>query len=190
MTIRSTTPYHRASSDPVVLHRVVADMAVRAAEDDAGTFDGWALLWDTLDSYGTTFAPGTFSAGGLDTDPYAMLWMHDRDRPIGVFTAEERDRGLWIEGGWDDTTDGRDARARARSGSAPGLSVGFVPIMVDPDDENRFTQARLVETSQITRRMAAVPGAELVGARAEADVKARADADAAARARARLALMG
>jgi hypothetical protein len=33
--------------------------------------------------------------------------------------------------------------------------------MVDPDDESAFTQCRLVETSQITRRMASVPGAEL-----------------------------
>jgi HK97 family phage prohead protease len=170
-----------------VLYRAVADIAVRAAAEDAGTFDGWAVLWDTVDSYGTTFAPTSFTDGGLDSDPYAMLWMHDRDRPIGVFTAESRDRGLWIEGGWDDTTDGRDARARAKSGSAPGLSVGFVPIMVDPDDENRFTQVRLVETSQITRRMAAVPGAELVGARAAA--KAPSVLAAAAAARARLALL-
>jgi hypothetical protein len=54
--------------------------------------------------------------------------------------------------------------------------VGFVPIGVDPDDDTVFTSARLVETSQITRRMASVPGAGITKARAAgADAKAQAD---------------
>lgn len=168
-----------------VLYRSVSDVIVRAAEadDGSGTFDGWAVRYEVKDSYGTTFGRGSFTEGGLDSDPYAFLWMHDRDVPVGVFTAEDKPEGLWIAGGWDDTTAGRDARVRAKSGSAPGLSVGFVALMVDPDDETRFTQTRLVEVSQITRRMAAVPGSELVGARANAaaadDIRLAARAQAA-----------
>ena len=188
MTIRSTSG-STSTAGTDVLYRSVADVIVRAAqEDDAGTFDGWAVRYGVKDSYGTTFATKSFTEGGLDSDPYAFLWMHDRMVPVGVFTAEDKDEGLWISGGWDDTTDGRDARARAKSGSAPGLSVGFVALMVDPDDESIFTQTRLVEVSQITRRMAAVPGSELVGARAEATAQATLRRDAAA-ARARLALL-
>lgn len=138
-----------------------------AAASDTGVFDGYAVLWDVLDAYGTTFAPACFGAGGLDSDLYALLAMHDPTEVIGTFTAKEDDTGLWIAGGWDDTPEGSTARKRAGSGSAPELSVGFVPLMLDPDDENRFTQTRLVEVSQITRRMGAVPGAAFASVRAQ-----------------------
>lgn len=127
---------------------------------DGPMFRGYACVWNVVDSYGTTFAPGSFREGGLDSDPYAMLWMHDPYEPLGTFTAVEDDHGLLIEGSWDQTPQGQAKRAMAKS-SAPGLSVGFVPLMVDPDNEDTFTQARLVETSQITLRMASVPGAAI-----------------------------
>lgn len=139
--------------------RTATDVRAAAAGDGSGHFEGYAVLWDVVDAYGTRFAPGTFTAGGLDEDLYALLWMHDPASVVGTFAAREDDRGMWIEGGWDPTPEGGSARARAASGSAGGLSVGFVPMMLDPDDDTRFTQARLVEVSQITARMAAVPGA-------------------------------
>ena len=145
--------------------RMLQSLQLRAGDDQDGTFEGYACVWDVTDSYGTTFRQGCFGAGGLDTDPYALLEMHNPVNVSGLFTAVEDGKGLLIKGGWDDTALGRDGRARAKSGSANGLSVGFVPIMVDPDDENVFTQCRLVEVSQITRRMASVPGAELTAAR-------------------------
>lgn len=180
----------RAADAPAstVQHRLVGGLDLRAAATSEGTFEGYACVWDVVDSYGTTFAPRSFGAGGLDTDPYPLLWMHDRDVVLGTFTATEDDRGLLIRGSWDDTGVGRDARARAKSGSAPGLSVGFVPILVDPDDEDRFTQVRLVETSQIVARMASVPGASIHNARqADREVPAD-DAGAAAVAAALLSL--
>lgn len=149
------------------------DMQVRALQgvqlrvDDSGDgpqFKGYAVRWDVVDSYGTTFAPGSFRDGGLDGSEYALLWMHDPYSPLGMFTAREDSNGLLIEGSWDATPEGQAKRVMAKS-SAPGLSVGFVPLMVDPEDENRFTQARLVETSQITLRMASVPGAEFTSSR-------------------------
>lgn len=138
---------------------------LRAAAEGSGTFEGYACLWDTTDSYGTRFAPGSFGAGGLDADPYALLWMHDPYQPRGIFTAREDDIGLFIGGGWDDDAEGQSARARAKSGSAPELSVGFRVLAIDPEDEQRFTQVVLVEVSQITRRMASVPGAGFSNAR-------------------------
>lgn len=158
----------------------------RLADDEDGSFEGWALLWNTTDSYGTRFRAGAF-ASTLDSDPYAFLWMHDPWTVLGTFTAEERDRGVWIEGRYDDTPEGQAARTRARTGSAPELSIGFYRTAVNPDDESEITEAVLVETSQITARMASVPGARITDARAAA-----AAADAVARrarvARARLLL--
>lgn len=140
-------------------------LELRADTDDEGTFDGYACVWDVEDSYGTKFRRGCFVAGGLDGLAYALLWMHQPWEPGGIFYAAEDDHGLHITGRWDLTQLGGDMRVRAQSGSAPGLSVGFVPLGVDADDSSVFTVCKLVETSQITARMAAVPGAALVGVR-------------------------
>lgn len=150
---------------PFLETRAFASQQLRAADDADGTFEGYACIWGVQDSYGTTFDRGCFGAGGLDGDLYAFLDMHSPFVVAGTFNASEDDKGLFIKGAWDDTTTGRDCRTQARSGSKNGLSVGFVPLMVDPDAEDHFTQCRLVEVSQITRRMASVPGAELTAAR-------------------------
>lgn len=143
----------------LLLHRTTG-LDMRAAAE-AGTFEGYLCLHDVVDSYGTEWAPGAWSAGGLDTTEraYALLHMHDPYTPVGTFSAREDDTGLWIAGAWDDSTAGRDARARGKSGSMPALSVGFEALAVDPDKPSRFLQTRLVEGSQITARMGAVPGA-------------------------------
>lgn len=149
----------------------------RVADGEDGTFEGVACRYGVEDSYGTTFHPGVFRKG-LRGD-FAFLFMHDPARPVGTFRAEERGDHLSISGRYDDTQAGRDARAMARSGSAPELSVGFVrtdlpsweALAALPEDEYKdklrnIRGARLVEVSQITARMAAVPGSKLKTVRA------------------------
>lgn len=132
--------------------------------DDEPHFRGWLCRHEVRDAYGTTFAAGCWAAGGLDGEPYALCWMHDPWIPVGAFTASDRAEGLWIEGRWDATRDGRDARTKART-SAPGLSVGFRSVIFDEEDPERIIAAQLVEGSQITARMAAVPGSKFSEAR-------------------------
>lgn len=140
-----------------------------AAASDSGAFEGFLCRFNVWDSYGTRFAPTCFERGGLDESIYALLFMHDPMMPGATFNAEERgDEGLWIEGQYDDTQLGQDLRVRARSGSAAGLSVGFVWLDSDPDDENTITSARMVEGSQITARMASVPGSQISAVRSAA----------------------
>ncbi|MDX3074614.1 HK97 family phage prohead protease [Streptomyces sp. MI02-7b] len=153
--------------------RSLEDIAWRVADGEDGTFEGVACRFGVVDSYGTTFHQGAFKKGGL-RGSYALLFMHSPYQPIGTFQAEERDGHLWISGRYDDTQAGRDARTMARSGSASELSVGFVRTdlpkwekLAEMSDEDRaevlanIKGARLVETSQITARMAAVPGSKL-----------------------------
>lgn len=149
-------------------YRYVAfnDLAVRSEpEGDAPHFEGWACRHDTVDAYGTEFAPGCWAAGGLDGEAYALCWMHDPTEPVGVFRAEDRGEGLWVRGWWDDTQAGRDARTKGLTGSAPELSVGFRQAIFDDENKRRIVAVRLVEVSQITARMAAVPGSEFTSAR-------------------------
>ncbi|MBZ3909417.1 HK97 family phage prohead protease [Streptomyces acidiscabies] len=144
----------------------------RVADGDDGTFEGRACQYGVVDSYGTTFHQRTFRKGLRGS--YALLFMHSPMQPVGTFTAEERDDGLYISGRYDDTAAGRDARTMARSGSASELSVGFVRTdlpdwkkLYEMEEEarkellNNIKSARLVEVSQITARMAAVPGSKL-----------------------------
>ncbi len=142
-------------------------------EGQDGTFDGIACQYGKKDSYGTTFHPGVFKRG-IDKGAYAYLFMHSPYDPIGTFRADEQPNHLHIAGAYDDTQSGRDKRAMARSGSARELSVGFVRTdlpewkkLAEMGDEDRadvlenIRSARLVEVSQITARMAAVPGSKL-----------------------------
>lgn len=153
--------------------RVFDSAEFRVGEDDDGTFEGVACQYGKKDSYGTTFHPGVFRRG-IDKGSYAYLWMHSPYEPIGTFKADEQTNHLRIGGRYDDTTAGRDARTMARSGSARELSVGFVRTDLPPweklakmtDEERRdvldnIRSAKLVEVSQITARMAAVPGSKL-----------------------------
>lgn len=196
MTVHSVMHTRTTEAPAAPITRVVVgdiDLRVAARAEgepggEAGGFAGYAVLWDVVDSWGTTFAPACASAGGLDAELYALLDMHNPSAVIGVFTAREDDKGLWIEGDWDDTAAGRDARARAKSGSSAGLSVGFESLAVDPEDANRFTAIRLVEVSQITARMQAVPGAGFTEARGDGAPAAPSAEDAAALERARAVL--
>ncbi|MGJ5895144.1 HK97 family phage prohead protease [Streptomyces niveiscabiei] len=153
--------------------RVFETHEFRVDEGQDGTFEGVACQYGKKDSYGTTFHPGVFRRG-IDKGSYAYLWMHSPFTPIGTFRADEQTTLLHIGGAYDDTQDGRDKRAMARSGSARELSVGFVRTdlpewkkLAEMGDEDRadvlenIRSARLVEVSQITARMAAVPGSKL-----------------------------
>ncbi len=139
------------------------------AGDSPGGFLGYLVRWGAQDSYGTQFQAGCFSEGGLDSDPYGYLWMHDPWEPVGTFRAVEDSIGLLITGSYDPTPEGQRARVRAKSGSAAELSVGFVRLadqLLDGDNyEYEIVSARLVEGSQITARMAAQPGAGLMSVR-------------------------
>ncbi|MGD1219995.1 HK97 family phage prohead protease [Streptomyces krungchingensis] len=169
--------------------RNLEDVEWRVDDGGDGTFAGYACRYGKKDSYGTTFHPGVFRKG-TDKQDYALLFMHSPMSPIGTFRAEERSDHLWIEGRYDDTAAGRDARVMARSGSARELSVGFVRTdlpdwkkLYELGDEERaellenIRSARLVEVSQITARMAAVPGSKLKTVRsALGDLYAEVDA--------------
>ncbi|MEU3700981.1 HK97 family phage prohead protease [Streptomyces anulatus] len=152
--------------------RSLEDIDWRLDDGADGTFEGLACRYGVVDTYGTTFHPRSFRKGLRGN--YALLFMHSPYQPVGTFSAEERDDGLYISGRYDDTAAGRDARTMARSGSASELSVGFVRTdlpdwsklseMSDEDREATIANikgARLVEVSQITARMAAVPGSKL-----------------------------
>ena len=88
-----------------------------------GGFAGWGAVFDTEDEGGDTIRPGAFRASLSKRMPKIYL---EHATSVGVLeVAEERDRGLWVEGMPDDSTDGMDARAKIKSGALDSLSIGY-----------------------------------------------------------------
>jgi len=73
------------------LHRLEAQgLHIRAHNDKTGRFTARALTYDVVDSYGTEFAPGTFTASLRNRLP-RLTWNHDWADVIGVATRIDRD---------------------------------------------------------------------------------------------------
>jgi hypothetical protein len=91
-----------------------------------GEIEGLAVGYGNMDHGGDVVAPGAITASVAGRKSLPMLLFHDHKRPVGVWTEfKEVAEGLIVKGRFDDTQDGRDARARAQSGSLGGLSMGF-----------------------------------------------------------------
>jgi hypothetical protein len=84
--------------------RSLDEIELRVGDGEDGTFEGRACQYGVVDSYGTTFHPRAFRKGLKGS--YALLFMHNPMQPVGTFTAEERDDGLYIKGRYDDTAAG------------------------------------------------------------------------------------
>lgn len=166
-------------------HHQEARLEVRA-EDQlppgiAGRVMGVALTYGVVDSYQTMFARGS-AKRSIDTKVAArkvpLLMDHDRSvaSHVGVVTTMT-DIGdtLVMTAELFDTPDGRNAleyvKAVLASGASTGFSIGFVPrksemVAVDGQPVELFKEIELREVS-ITP-MPAVPGADVMAARAEA----------------------
>jgi HK97 family phage prohead protease len=148
--------------------------AVDPAEDRPG-FDGYITTWNTVDSYGTAFAKGSFRKTIKERLAAApILANHDAfgGLPIGKhISANEDSAGVRISAALSETTAGQDARRLLRDGVPLGLSFGFDRIKdrsaedddpldmdVAPDDVKRWprseirviTEVRLWESSLVT----------------------------------------
>ena len=100
-------------------------LEVKALDDD-GHIEGLAVGYGNMDHGGDIVAPGAITASVAGRKSLPMLLFHDHKRPIGVWNEfKEVGEGLLVKGRFDDTQDGKESRARARSGSLGGLSMGF-----------------------------------------------------------------
>jgi len=97
--------------------------------DDPGFISGYASLFRRVDLSGDRVEPGAFARSLRDRGAAGirMLWQHDPNEPIGVWTRLVEDgRGLFAEGRISlDTRRGRDAFALLGAGAVDGLSIGF-----------------------------------------------------------------
>lgn len=130
---------------------LTVDRAEFKFDGDAGTFTGYASVFNGTDSYGDTIAPGAYSKTLANRDrPVQMRWNHYGPVVGKWLSMEEDDRGLLVRGS---LTPGHsvasDVLASLRHGSVDGLSIGFYARDFNEDDEGRrvLKEIDLVEIS-------------------------------------------
>ena len=126
---------------------------------DEGVVEGYGSVFGVRDSYDDVIAKGAFQNSlahhkAEGTMP-AMLWQHDADKPIGVWTdMSEDETGLKIAGRLSlETTQGREALALLKLGAINGLSIGFQSKQWAYDRETEIrtlTEIDLWEVSLVT----------------------------------------
>jgi hypothetical protein len=141
---------------PAELERITLD----------GSFTGYASLFGEIDLGNDVIMPGAF-AGSLARRGAAgirMLFQHDPDTPIGVWSAVEEDKqGLRVTGRIATATaKGREILELMRAGAIDGLSIGFRTVRSRIDRKSgarQIVEADLWEISVVTFPMQ--PGARV-----------------------------
>lgn len=133
-------------------------LQIKATGDD-GSIEGYGSVFGERDSYDDVIAPGAFKDSlaahkKAGTMP-AMLWQHDGDKPIGIWTEMVEDsKGLRIKGQLAlETTLGKEAHALLKMRALNGLSIGFVSKQWTYDrntDVRTLTELDLWEVSLVT----------------------------------------
>jgi HK97 family phage prohead protease len=127
-------------------HSTPLAIKLAGAGADAGTFEGYASRFNTTpDSYGDIVGTGAFRKSLISSKQsgraIAMLWSHNSDQPIGVWTEIKEDAiGLRVTGKLTLGIErARDAHALLKDG-ALGLSIGYRTV-----DSERTAGGRLLK---------------------------------------------
>jgi len=140
-------------------------MEVRfATPGEDGTIEGYAVRFDVVDSYRTSFDRSAFAWEGRSLP---LLWSHNPGDVVGsVRSIVVEDAGLKIRGRLNlDVQRAREVRSMLIAGDIGGLSIGFRRLK----DEARaggvrhITRAELREVSFVA--MPSVPGSQVTSIR-------------------------
>lgn len=110
-----------------------------------------------------------FEPGSVDAEGALLFYRHNE--PIGVvLSSDDKDTGWHPTARFSDTQLARDARALARDGALPGMSIGFQPIewRMESDDDGEvivYEKARIREVSLVP--FPAYPSAQVAHVRHE-----------------------
>jgi HK97 family phage prohead protease len=122
-----------------------------------GRFTGYASIFGQIDLGNDIVEPGAFSKAlqRRGVSGIRMLFQHDPDKPIGVWTDIAEDAsGLFVTGQiTTSVTKGREVLELLRAGAVDGLSIGFRTIRSQPDRKSgarRILEADLWEISVVT----------------------------------------
>ena len=109
-------------------------------DEAEGTFEGYASIFDVVDSYGDSVARGAFKKTLRDNPAFHMLWSHLITEPIGIIRGKEDKVGLTVSGKLNtDIQRGKEVRSHMKqaheAGIPMGLSIGYQTLKEDADRE-------------------------------------------------------
>ena len=133
---------------------VVSPFALKRLEDD-GSFEGYGSVFGLRDSFGDVVAKGAFERTLKEDHRPALLWQHNTDQPIGIYTEiREDDIGLFVKGKFTEgVTLADEALLLLKAGALDGLSIGFQTKRSDLDEETgdrTILEVKLFEVSLVT----------------------------------------
>lgn len=102
------------------------DLPLELKLDGAGEIEGYGAVFGNRDQGGDIVEAGAFTKSLTSRKP-KMLWQHDPEKVIGVWTyAAEDQKGLLMKGRIVlETEAGREAHALLKAGAIDGLSIGY-----------------------------------------------------------------
>ena len=130
------------------------DLQLKEDDDGQRTVEGFASVYNNVDSYNDIVLPGAFIKSLKGVKKLPMLWQHDSGQPIGFFDSfEEQKKGLYVKGPILDTTMGNDAHKLVKAGAVTGMSIGYSPEKYEIDEKNdtrKLIEINLYEVSLVT----------------------------------------
>ncbi|WP_374290195.1 HK97 family phage prohead protease [Paenirhodobacter enshiensis] len=136
-----------------------------ATVTEEGTFSGYASRFGIVDQGGDVVEPGAYTKSLASGRAPAMLWQHNPDIPIGIWTAVKEDAtGLRVEGKLDlNTVKGSEAHSLLKMGAIKGLSIGYRTREAEQiGNERHLKEVDLWEISLVTFPMQAEAGVDAV----------------------------
>ncbi len=131
---------------------------IKTAGLDEGTFEGFASVFDHVDSVGDVVRRGAFAKALKSGRVTPLIWEHQANDPrayVGeVVEARETDEGLAIKGRFDlDTEHGTAAYRQVKGRRVEGLSIGYYVnrSQKNADGNTELLDLDLLEVSVVAR---------------------------------------
>lgn len=130
------------------------DFELKSVDADKGTFEGLGSVFGNVDQGGDIVMPGAFTKSLVERE-VSMLWQHEHDNPIGVYTdIKETAAGLEVKGTLAlGVQQANEAHILMKAGALKGLSIGY---MINDGEWNKergafeIKELELYEVSLVT----------------------------------------
>jgi HK97 family phage prohead protease len=115
-------------------------LSIKALSDD-GSFEGYGSIFGNVDAYGERVMPGAFIKSlqkhQREGTKVAMLWSHQSDQPIGVWSDLAEDaKGLWGKGHLlTEVQRAKEIHVLMKAKAVSGLSIGYREVTTTKDGD-------------------------------------------------------
>lgn len=136
-------------------NRLSVALELKEASED-GTFKGYGSVFDVKDDSSDVVDKGAFlaSLGRWEAKGMLppMLWQHDMKSPIGRYDVMREDEsGLYVEGKFSlGVEKAREAHALLKDGVIGGLSIGYMTVKSQWDEQERVRRLKEVDLFEVS----------------------------------------